>query len=64
MCGCHTPKQCFITMTCYSELYAIILWCVISKKLNVGKKITGLEMMMLNCMKKTSMFLQTYRTDV
>ena len=27
---------------------AIVLWCVISTKLDIGKKITGLEIMTLN----------------
>ena len=36
-----------------SKLLAIILWHVISAKLNIGKKITGLEIMTL---KKSSMF--------
>ena len=51
MCGCRTPNQCIITITCDSKLHGIILWCVISMKLNTGKKITGLEIMTLNCKK-------------
>ena len=46
-------KQHFIVMACDSKLLAIILWHVISAKLNIGKKITGLEIMTL---KKSSMF--------
>ena len=40
----HTkPKQCFIAMVCNSKLQALILWSMISVKLNIGKKITGIE---------------------
>ena len=45
-------KQHFIVMVCDSKLLAI-LWHVTSVKLNIGKKITGLEIMTL---KKSSMF--------
>ena len=41
----------------------MILWHVISMKLSIGKKITGLEIMALNCEKNLACF-QTYRTDV
>ena len=44
MCDCHTPKQDFIVMTCDSKL----LHHVISMKLNIGKKMTELEIMTLN----------------
>ena len=47
MYGCHMPKQSVIAMVCDSKLHAI-LWCVINMKLNIGKKITGLEIMILN----------------
>ena len=40
MCGYRMPKQHFIAMAFDSKLYAIILWCVISVKLNIGKKMT------------------------
>ena len=40
MCGCRMPKQYFIAVVCDSKLHAIILWHVISMKLNIGKKIT------------------------
>ena len=49
------PKQCFTVMACDSKLHAIILWHVISVKLKIGKKITGLEILTLNC-KKFSIF--------
>ena len=48
------PKQRFADMACDSKSHAIILWRVINVKLNIGKKITGLEIMTLNC-KKFSM---------
>ena len=44
MCDCHTPKQDFIVMACDSKL----LHHVISMKLNIGKKMTELEIMTLN----------------
>ena len=44
------------------ESHAIILWRLISVKLNIGKKITGLEIMTLN-REKIQRF-QTYRTDI
>ena len=37
------PKQHFIAMVCNSKLHAMILWCVMSVKLNIAKKIAGLE---------------------
>ena len=43
MCGCRTPKQHFIAMACDSELHAMIIWHVMSVKLNIAKKIAGLE---------------------
>ena len=52
MCSCHMPKQAFIAMSCNPKLH-VILWSVISVKLNIDKKITGLEIMTL---KKSSMF--------
>ena len=55
MCGCPIPKQRFTAVACDSKLHTIILWHVTSVKLSIGKKITGLELMTLNC-KKTSMF--------
>ena len=45
-CGCRSPKQSLIAMACDSKLHAKI--CVISVKLNIGKKITGLKIMALN----------------
>ena len=36
-------KKCFIVMPCDSKSHAIILWHVISVKLKIGKKRTGLE---------------------
>ena len=45
MCGCRMPKQRFIAMAGDSKLYTIILRCVISMKLNIGKNTTRLEMM-------------------
>ena len=45
MCGCHMPKQHFIAMAGNSKLYIIVLRCVITMKLSVGKNIAGLEMM-------------------
>ena len=45
------------------ESHAMILWHVMCVKLNIGKKIAGLEMMTLNREKKIAC-LQTYRTDV
>ena len=48
MCGCHTRKQHFIAMMCDSKSHTIILGCVISVKLNIGKKIAGLEILTLN----------------
>ena len=51
MSGCCTPKQCFIAMVSHYKSQVIILWCVISMKFNIGKKIIGLEIMTLNCEK-------------
>ena len=42
------PKQHFIAMACDLESYAIILWSVISMKLNIDKKIKGLEIMIFH----------------
>ena len=42
------PKQQFIAMACNSKSHAIMLWHEISVKLNIGKKITRLEIMKLN----------------
>ena len=50
--GCRTPKQCFI-----------ILLHVISMNGNIGKKITGLEIMAIESQKNEECF-QTCRTDV
>ena len=50
-------------MACNSKSLAIILWQVISAKLNIGKKITGFEIMKLN-RKKIQHYFQTYTTDV
>ena len=46
------PKQCFIAMACDSKSHTIVIWHVIDTKLNIGKKITGLEIMTLNREKK------------
>ena len=59
MCDCHTPKQDFIVMACNSKL----LHHVIIMKLNIGKKMTELEIMTLNDKKNLACF-QTYRTGV
>ena len=40
-------KKRFIAMTCDSKLN-VILWRVVSVKLNIGKKITRSEIMKLN----------------
>ena len=42
MRDCHTPKQNFIAMACDSKLLAMI-WHVMSVKLDIAKKIAGLE---------------------
>ena len=42
------PKQHFIAIACDSKLHAMILWNVMSMKLNVAKKIAGLEIITLN----------------
>ena len=47
---------CFIVMACDPKLHTIILWRVINLKFNIGKKITGLEIMILN-REISSMFL-------
>ena len=44
----------FFAMLCNSKLHAIILWCVISMKLNICQKIAGLEIMTLNPKKYVS----------
>ena len=49
-------------MACNSKSHVIMLWHVISMKLNIGKKITGLEMMTSD--QKKSACFQTCRTDV
>ena len=56
MHGCRMPKQRFIAITGNYKLSTIVLSCVSSMKLNIGKNITGLEMMpwMIEC-------FQTYR---
>ena len=53
-----------VIKTCSSKLHAIILWPVISVKLNIVKKITGLEI--YNCIEsqKNLGCFQAYRTDV
>ena len=47
------PKKCFITMGCDLELYAIIIWHVVNMKLDIDKKIKGLEIMTLIIRKYT-----------
>ena len=42
-------KPHFIAMACSYKSYTIIIWCVISKKLNIGKKIKRLEILIVNC---------------
>ena len=59
MYGCHMPKQHFIGMAGDSKLQTIVLRCVISMKLNIGKSITGLEMMT-----SINQMFSTYKTDV
>ena len=44
------PKQHFTAMACNSKPHAI-LWYVISAKLNIGKKITEIEIMTWICKK-------------
>ena len=39
-CGCCMSKQCFNAMAYHFKSQAIILWQVISVKLNIGQKIT------------------------
>ena len=41
-------QKSFIAMTCDSKLQTIILWHMISVKLNIGQKIPGLEITTLN----------------
>ena len=48
MCGYNMPKQCFIAMACDSKSYTIILWSVITIKLNIGNKVMGLGILALN----------------
>ena len=38
MYGCCMPKQCFVAMACHPKLH-VIIWHMISVKLNNGKKI-------------------------
>ena len=59
MCGCHMPKQRFIAMAGNSKLHTIVLKCVISMKLNIGKNIAGLQMMT-----SINKMFPTDRTDV
>ena len=54
-CDCHMPKQHLIDMACDSKWHATKLRHVVSVKLNIGKKIKGLETMTLNG-EKRSMF--------
>ena len=56
MCGCHTSKQCFITMACHWKLHAIISWLVISIKYKVRNND-------IESYKNLVCYL-TYRTDV
>ena len=49
-------------MACDSKLHTTILWRVISMKLNIGKKITGLGIMKLNH-KKNLVCFQAYQSD-
>ena len=48
MCSCDTPKQCFVAMAYDSKSHTMILWPVISIKLNISKKIAGIEITALN----------------
>ena len=48
MRGCRMLKQHFIAMGCDSKSHNITLWLVISVKLSICKKVTGLETMTLN----------------
>ena len=54
------PKTRFIAMACDSKSPAIIIWHVISMKLNIGYRITGLGIMTWN--PKKSACLETYTT--
>ena len=45
MCDCHLPKQHFVALVSDSKSRTVILWHVIGVKLNIVKKITGLEIM-------------------
>ena len=56
------PKH-FIDMACDSKLRTMIIWCVMSVKLNITKKIAGLEKNDIKLWKNIAC-LQTYRTDV
>ena len=48
MCGCDKPKQCFVAMAYDCKPHTMILWPVISIKLNIDKKIAGIEITALN----------------
>ena len=48
MCDCRMPKQHFILMAYDFKLHVMILWHGLSVKLNIAKKIVGLEIMTLN----------------
>ena len=41
----------FFSVAFDSKSHAMILWRVMTVELNIGKKITGLEIMTLNCKK-------------
>ena len=58
MCDCHTPKQDFIVMACDSKFSPVL-----TVRLNIGKKMTELEIMTLNHKKNLACF-QTYSTGV
>ena len=62
MCGSRIPKQRFTAMAGGSTLHTIVLRCMISMTLNIGKNITGLEMMT----SMNGMFpnLQNYSTSI
>ena len=62
MCGCSTPKQCFIAMTCDSKSHTII-WFVVSVKLNICKKKNRLRNNDIESRKNIACF-PTDRTDV
>ena len=48
MCGFHMPKQHFTAMVHDSNSHTLILWHVISMILNIGKKLTGIEILTLH----------------